>query len=235
MAEFGSSRANAGGGKLDKFNRLDPTLSTMQKYFPQINLVMYTDFDMKVKNAIIKKVKPIYNIKEKRYGNRCNDYYKVLGLLESEADIAICMDSDMLIYSKDIEALIALTKKFGICIPANPRMIVKIDGIKGADSDYKIGEDETLGNGFAYNMSPISLCTKNERARQLLKAYCKEMEDHVVRGPLAMWRAVWKTGINPYLLPFQWCVCREHIDIKNEIILHVGHEDVRRHYEKKNR
>lgn len=232
MAEFGENRKNCGGGDLSKFNRLDPALSSMLEFFPDLKLTIYTDFDMKVSfsNVEIKDVKSIFDKKQQRYGNRCNDYYKVLGLLESKYEIAICIDSDMSIYSEHVESIIPLVKKFGICIPANPRLLVRVDGVGGADGNYNLNEDETSGAGFAYNMSPISFYTKNERARELLNCYCDEMKTNPVRGPLAMWRAVWETGINPYVLPFQWCVCKEHVGIGNEIILHIGHEKVKKYY-----
>lgn len=234
MAEFGKNRVNCGGTNLKNFNRLDPALSSMLKYFPDLKLVVYTDFDIKIDlpNVRIKIVKSIFDKNHNRYGNRCNDYYKVLGLLEAETEVAVCIDSDMLIYSREVKSLLFLVKKFGICIPANPRLLVKIDGIKGADGNYKINEDETLGTGFAYNMSPIVFYTKNEKARHLLEMYCHEMKINPTRGPLAMWRATWKTGIVPYLLPFQWCICREHCAIGNEIILHIGHNEVKKYYYK---
>ena len=136
----------------------------------------------------------------------------------------------MFIYSDEIYSILNFAKKFGICIPANPRMLVKIDGIKGADANYSIIEDGSCGNGFAYNMSPIVFYTKNENARTLLEEYCEIMKENPARGPLNMWRAVWKTGVNPHLLPFQWCVCAEHCAIGNEIILHVGHDKVKKQY-----
>ncbi len=231
MAEFGQDRKNCGNTNLGKYSRLEPTLSTMLKFFPNLKLTVYTDYDMKISysNSEIRKVQPIFK-KHKRYGNRCNDYYKILGLLESKYDISISMDSDMFIYSDDIKTLIPLTKQFGICVPANPRLVVKIDGIKGVDANYILNEDETLGNGFAYNMSPISFYSKDNRARNLLEFYCNEIKINTVRGPLVMWRAVWKSGIYPYLLPFQWCVCGEHIGMGEEIILHIGHKKVKEYY-----
>lgn len=234
MAEFGEDRANAGDGDLKRFNRLDPTLSTMLKYFPDLKLTVYSDFDINVdfSNVEIKKVKSIFDKNQRRYGNRCNDYYKVLGLLESKTEVAVCIDSDMSVCSIDVKALISLVNKFGVCMPPNPRLLVKIDGIKGADGNYGSDEDETFGTGFAYNMSPICFNTNNKRARELLEVYCSEMQLNPTRGPLAMWRAVWRTGINPYLLPFQWCVCKEHCAIGNEIILHVGHSEIKKYYDR---
>ena len=98
------------------------------------------------------------------------------------------------------------------------------------DADYRLDEDVTRGNGMSNNMSPISFFTKSEAGRKLLEHYCKEMEVHPVRGPLAMWRAIWKSGVNPYMLPFQWCVCDMSVGISDVIILHTGHKKVSDYY-----
>ena len=244
MAEFGRERHNVGGNEtLQDTQRLNPTLSSFTEHFNgfDISLTLYTDADFEIITDIpvniIKVDNPIYWPGIYRYGSKCNDYYKVKGLLESKADYAISMDSDMYIVNKEVMTLLPLTKKFGICLPENPRLQVRKDGANGADGDYHWGsEDGTRGNGMANNMSPISLFTKSDRGRSLLEHYCKEMEEHPVRGPLAMWRASWKSGVNPYMLPFQWCVCDcgigtgNIIGLENPIILHVGHKKVMDHY-----
>ena len=51
----------------------------------------------------------------------------------------------------------------------------------------------------------------------LLKEYLNEMETNPARGPLSMWRAIWKRGWTPYVLPFQWCVCDMSVGI-NDVI-----------------
>jgi hypothetical protein len=84
--------------------------------------------------------------------------------------------------------------------------------------------------GYAVNMTPIVFDTKNERARRVLTAYCESMLQNPVRGPLAMWRAIYQTGVAPCLLPPQWCVCAENVGIGNEVILHIGHSKVREFY-----
>ena len=139
----------------------------------------------------------------------------------------------MFILNSEALTLIPMTKKFGVCLPANPRFLVNIDGNIGADGNMSRQYDDSNGNGFANNMSPISFDTSNPRARSLLEEYCNQMENNPVRGPLAMWRAQWETGVNPYLLPYQWCVCKSHCGIGNEIMLHVGHKEVAEYYSEK--
>ncbi len=238
MAEFGVKRNNAGGNKLSNKDRLNPSLDSFLRVFKgediQVSVTVYTDQDHQDSNNI-KYVKkdPIYNSKHPRFGWRCNDYYKVLALLESDGDIAISLDSDMFVLSKEALSILSLTKKFGVCLPANPRLLVSIDGNIGADGNITRQYDNSNGNGFANNMSPISFDTSNSRSRTLLREYCNQMENNPVRGPLAMWRAQWETGINPYLLPYQWCVCKSHCGIGDEIMLHVGHKEVAEYYSEK--
>jgi hypothetical protein len=56
------------------------------------------------------------------------------------------------------------------------------------------------------------------------------MLSHPTRGPLAWWQAMWDFDYAPLILPPQWCVCERHIGVGDEIILHEGHESVKRHY-----
>ena len=50
------------------------------------------------------------------------------------------------------------------------------------------------------------------------------------RAPLQMSRAAWVTGIHPYSMPQQWGVGSGYIGCGNEIILHLGHDNVQDHY-----
>ena len=241
MAEFGQNRQNSNKHAFKDFNvgrsKFNPTLDSFIKYFSNIEQVelsvsIYTDQNYKSQDKFLNFVKkePFFDPKHPRYGWRCNDYYKVQALLESDADIAISLDSDMLIVSPEVETIIPLTQKFGITLPANPRMLVKVDGNIGSDGNKNKKYDNSGGNGFSTNMSPISFDTKNKRARTLLEEYSRHMIEDPVRGPLAMWRAQWSSGINPYILPVQWCICNQDCGIGNEIILHLGNQPVIDYY-----
>lgn len=173
-------------------------------------------------------VKGPFDPNHPRYGWRMNDYWQMRGLLESPADIAIALDADMQIVSHDVRTIIPLVKKFGLCLTVNPRNLVRVDTLVGADSDQKL--DETNGTGYALNSALIAFDTSNARARELLKEAASQMEINPVRAPLAYWRAIYKTGFFPCLLPPQWCVCGGDEGIGNEIILHIGHESIRNHY-----
>lgn len=211
---------------------LEPTYSSFKKYFgDDTNFTLYTDdVLLDVPNVKCRSVHPPYSKLDSRYGNRCNDLYKGIGLMESETEYSIAVDNDMRIMSNDVLTIIPFIKKFGLCLPANPRLMVKVDNSIGIDSDKKF--DETKGCGYISNMSPIGFYKENIVAKKVLSNYCNIMTSNPVRGPVAMWRAIWDETslLNPYLLPPQWCVCAEDCGVGNEIILHVGHDKVRKHY-----
>lgn len=202
---------------LAEFNRPTPDVRNIQAAFPTAKVHVLTDGD----------VPDLFT--GARRGWRMNDYWKAARILDSQADVAIAMDGDMRIVSaEDARTLPILAQRFGLCLPVNPRYLVRVDTLIGADSDGVL--DETRGTGHAVNCTPIAFSTRHDGARECVEAYCRIMLDNPVRGPLAWWRAFWQTGFSPCLLPPQWCVCQEHIGIGNEIMLHVGHERVRKQY-----
>ena len=208
MAEFGDKRRNTGDASLNHYKRLEPTLSTMLKYFPDLYLTVYTDYDIKVwyPDTKIKRVGPIGDPKHPRAPWRSSSYWKHYGLLESPHNFSVAMDADLYVYSSDVNRLRILTERFGLCFPMNPRLLVKVDTMIGADSD-------------------------RELARRFLEAYCKRRKVEG-RSTVSMWRTIWESGshFHPYMLPIQWCVCKKDVGVGNEIILHVGHQAVKKHY-----
>lgn len=233
MAEFGRIRSNCGGANLSKYHRLDPTLKTMLKFFPDLHLTVYTNYDIKInyKNTEIKHVEPIKK-DHKRSFWRSSNYWKHFGLLKSKYEISIAMDADFYILSNYVTTIIPLTLKFGLCVPMNPRYLVRVDTLIGADSDKLL--DKTFGTGFATNGGMLSFHKDNRLAREFLESYCKRRKIEG-RGTVSFWRTCWKFGskFNPYILPIQWCVCKKHVGVGNEIILHLGHQEVRNYYKSK--
>jgi hypothetical protein len=242
FAEFGD-RSKANQKWNSNIGRLDPTYSQIKKYFPEAKIVCYTD-DSSISNDYDVEVRLVdsndtpfdRNYREGsgklKWGYHCCDYYQVQGLLDSKADIAISIDSDLMFVSDEVKTLLPIIKKFGICCPQNERQLVKIDGLysRGNDGDYHIGEDESGGNILTYDLWWIGFGTKDERGRKWLKEFQKLMETNPKRGPLQLSRASWNTGIYPYSTPIQWSVGSGHIGCGNEIILHVGHTNVQDHY-----
>lgn len=199
----------------DKQPNLNPTVSSFKKYFP----------DIKVK--VITEGEDICDKNHERYGYRMNDYHTAKMLLESEEDIAISSDADMKVVSERVKDIIPLVKRFGLCVPSNSRWLAGIDAEIGEDGQ-KI--EKPIRSGYALNISPIFFYTRNKRMRKLLEVYAEMLKENPRRGTQVMSEATYKTGIVPYILPPQWCVCTPDVGIGNEIILHVGNKEVKDYY-----
>ena len=239
FAEFGS-RSNSNQPTFNERFRLDPTYSSIKKYFPEAKITLYTDRDEigkiypDVEVHIVEKNKSIFLKSHPKWGAFCCDYYEIYGLLNSNADIAISIDSDIMFVSDEVRTLLPITEQFGVCVPTNERQLVKVDGIhtRGNNGDYYLEEDGSRGNLLTYDLWWTSFHTKNKRARKYLEEVANQMsEKHPhVRAPLQMSRAAWNTKIYPYSMPIQWGVGSGHVGCGNEIILHVGHLNVQDHY-----
>ena len=242
FAEFGD-RSKANQKWKNPIGRLHPTYEGIKTYFPDANVICYSDdesigegYDIEVRYVDSEKTPFDKNYREGsgklKWGYHCCDYYQVQGLLDSKADVAISMDSDLMFVSDDVKTLVPIIEKFGICCPQNERQMMKVDGIytRGNDGDYHIGEDESGGNILTYDLWWLGLKPTDERGRIWLKEFQRLMETNPKRGPLQLSRAAWNTGVYPYPMPKQFGVGSGHIGCGEEIILHVGHENVQDHY-----
>lgn len=198
---------------------LKPDLAMVREYFPEAKITVFDD----------NNTRPVFDQTHPRYGWRMHDYYVLEGLTQSHADITISLDADMKIVSKDVRMIIQLTKNFGLCLPCNPRMTVRKDTLIGTDSDGII--DASGGVGYSFNSAIMAVTKHNANAVSTLFSAQMIMLTKPGRLPLALWRAVWAARFYPCLLPPQWCVCEGQEGCGEEIILHVGHEKVRRFYD----
>ncbi|RRT86731.1 hypothetical protein [Empedobacter falsenii] len=231
FAEFGENRTNSGGSSFDDENRLNPSLKTLKEYFPNAKYTVYSDFDLQIDGVeLIKVTSPVIDPDHPRYGYRTADYYKFLSLINSNADFKCVLDSDMQIVSSDVIALISLTQKFGFCVPYNDRQLLRYD--MQISKDTQPIEDDSKGLGHSYNQSPMTLWQNDERGNLFYTICANIMKNAPSRASLVMWKSAWKTGVYPYILPKQWCVCDGNEGIGNEVILHVGHKSVKEYYEK---
>lgn len=230
FTEFGEERVNAGGAVLSQQNRLEPSLSGIKKYFPNAKITVYTDFDWQDTDRlnIIKVQSPVAEADHPRFGYRTSVYFRFKGMLESKADFACAIDTDMVIVNENIYALVMLTQKFGFCAPYNIRQLLKQDMVQSLDTQPI--KDESLGMGRSYNQSPMTLWKNHEAGRKYYTACMEIMKKDPSRGSLVMWKAAWKTGVHPYVLPKQFCVCDGDIDCDDEVILHIGHPNVAKYY-----
>lgn len=205
---------------LAEFEKAAPDVSQYRQCWPDADIHVFGDSDV-----------PRYpQFEGPRYGWRANDYWTVRKALDCGADVAICVDADMRIVDMSAMRMLPLiSQRFGVCLPLNPRYIVERDYRDGADT---AGFARTALDAFtiSVNCSPVAINLNNEESVALAEAYCEVMLANPMRGPLAWTDAMHETGVVPMILPPQWCVCERHIGIGNEIMIHEGHEAVKRHY-----
>lgn len=231
FSEFSEERVNAGGADLSHQLRLDPSLSTLKKYFPNAKYTVYSDFDLKIDGVDLKKIEnPVLQDKKnlKRHFYHLADYYKFKGMLESQADISISIDSDMYVLNENIYSLIYLTDKFGFCVPNSSAQSMNFEVETSLDTIPVT--DESRGFGTTSNITPMTLSKKSEAGKLFFEKCCEMMEREPSRASIVMWKAAWKSGVYPYFLPKEFCVCRGNEGLGNEVILHVGHPSVAEFY-----
>lgn len=230
FTEFGEERINGGGSHLDPNDRLQPSLSGIKKHFPNARITVYTDFDWKETAGItIKKViSPVTDSKHPRFGYRTVDYFKFFALSEATADFTCALDSDMFFVNENIYSLVFLTQKFGFCAAQNVRQIFNLD-IRISKDTQDI-RDESLGNGYSYNQSPMTIWKNDINGTTFFNNCAEIMQKDPSRASLVMWKAAWKTGLYPYVLPKQFCVCDGDEGCGDEILLHIGHKTVKNYY-----
>ena len=205
FAEFGS-RDKANQKWSNPIGRLDPTYQSVKSFFPEANIICYSDdesigdgYDVEVRHIDSESTPFDKDYREGsgklKWGYHCCDYYQIKGLLESTADVAIAMDSDLMFVSDEVKTLVPIIKKFGICCPQNERQMVKVDGLytRGNDGDYHIGEDESRGNILTYDLWWTGFLTEDNRGRAYLSEFLRLMKENPKRGPLQLTRAAWNT------------------------------------------
>lgn len=228
FSEFGLERTN-GGGTVFSGSRLDPSLSSLKKFFPEARYILYSDFAEDMEGVeVIKSKSPFAQGTNPRKGYHASDYFMFRGLAESTADVAIALDSDMFATDKNIISLLRLTEKFGFCAPYNSRQLLRQDMQQSKDTQPVT--DESLGFGRSYNQSPMTVAINSDEGKIFFRTCAEIMLSDPSRGSLVMWKAAWRTGLHPYVLPKQFCVCDGDEGCGDEVLLHVGHQSVADYY-----
>jgi hypothetical protein len=236
MAEFGKEKRNCGGNAVLAHGRLEPAYSAFKKYFPDSQFIIYTDnkeyINGYAKDVILQEVSPIFKKERKRWGWECNDFYKVLGLYDitssTKEAVAIAIDSDLVPVSEEVKLLPSIIEKFELTAPLNPRYITRLDNHIGGGGKAQLDFDL----GIVTNSVPLGAlgyCMKNIKFFYTCLNIIRQCP---TRLPVVMAKAAWDTGIYPYVLPPQWCVCSEHAALPYKIILHVGHNNIYDLYKK---
>lgn len=231
FSEFNENRVNAGGADLTHISRLEPSLSSLRNFFPHAQYTVYSDFDLNIEGVeLVKITEPILqNQKEHpRHFYHLADYYKFKGLIDSDADIAISIDSDMFVWSDLIYSLITITDRLGFCVPSSSSQSMNYE-IQSHFDTIPI-HDNSLGMGANCNITPMTLAKHSERGKLFYQKCCEWLEKNPSRASIAMWNAIWETKIYPYVIPKEFCVVRGNEGIGNEVLLHIGHPSISEYY-----
>src|SRR5216684_4424035 len=141
---------------LAEFGKPAPDTTQYRECWPEADIQVYGDKD----------VVRLPQFEGPRYGWRSNDYWTVRKALDSGADIAMCFDADMRIVDRAAaRTLPLLARKFGVCLPINPRCLVSVDTEAGADSDLSI--DPVRTGAPSVNCSPVAIDLRSLHARDL--------------------------------------------------------------------
>jgi len=239
FSEFGRKRYSGGWGSANNplpTQRLEPTYSSVKKYFPDAKIVLYTDTPNLVseyKDIEIRLVDPPFDKSHHRYGYHCADFYKIVGLLNIEKDVGMAIDSYMVFCNNNVKHIIEITKKFGCCLVKSPRMIghCELNAIDGTGTKHSETDFIT-----PTAVTPITFYKNDNRCRKLLEYVEKSFRNSPHRLVATVLNSIWETGIYPYTLPFVWCVCSNNMEFQNVkdnyIILHIGDPTVYKYWEK---
>lgn len=177
-----------------------------------------------------------------RWGQRNSDLHKATAVLRRFYDVVLVLDDDMRIVSGTFVNGFRLAERYGVCLPENPRRFFGVDLQVGADTRearrYADSSDDLVmppHNMTANNMGTIFADFRSPDCRQLFAVYWDFMKRYPCRGPVAMGVARWKERVSVEMLSAGWCLCAEDVGHSGlePVIVHVGHEKVRRWYEQR--
>ncbi|MDD3296494.1 MAG: hypothetical protein PHU64_03940 [Candidatus Omnitrophica bacterium] len=186
-------------------------------------------FDVDAINVAIEIVQPIDY--EKRWGHRNSDYFRLIALRDSVWDVTLYIDNDYLVVNSAFLDGFEIAKNFGMVIPINTRVFLKTDLDIGKDVSEEDRKELIHAPVFAPSFDCAVVFYSN-RSSKLLLDWIRCMEERPCRGPVALWRAIWRTKEYPFGLPFNWRVTRKHVGVIDiPIILHVGDKEVKDFYQ----
>jgi len=218
-------------------NRQEQTeaMLTRTRAITSLPIEVFADnvMDLPVRDVNLTIVKPLW-VNRSRWPWQNSNYWRIKAMfeLQDKYDSFLYLDDDMQIVNPDFVQGFDLAEKFGMCVVISARSFVGVDAAVGANS---AGPIERLTRATNYLTSPIFACMKNPNTQTLLSAYLDwtKLQSAPERGPLILWKAVEKTGICPFVLPLEWCVCEPdaHRRYSQEmliepIMLHIGHPAV---------
>ena len=210
----------------------------------------YTDYTARFQfpestNIRLEFVEPVWT--GYRAEIRNSNYWKVNFALEHHYHSLCMLDDDMYIVDPQFKDGFAMAERFGAALPINQRVCNHYN-LMGAD----VRHDDVIELGKAgcpsfipaVNFSPFFVYPHGGLTQNFLIELKNQLRNVPCRGTVAIIKAMWNTYYTPVILPEQWCVSAsnaKYIKIHTEqlrgkqisipaIMLHLGHEAVRKEY-----
>lgn len=206
------------------------------RHWTSLPIVVFSETKHNV-DAAVRIIKPQWEGHPRKWA-RNSDYWRAAGMLELKYDTYLHLDDDMRIVSPDFVQGFSLAEKFGFCLPISSRSFVDID-IKIA-ADTLRSEEVEIPKATACCTAAMFACLKKPNIRFFFEKYIEQMIKQPETGPMVFARTIQQTGIHPYILPEEWCICEYAAKRKytypeghqlrmliEPIILHIGHPSVK--------
>ena len=167
-----------------------------------------------------------------REENRNSSLFRLKALKESDFDNTLYLDNDIAVVNKIFFEGFNIANDFGITMVENPRQFIRSPfGVGDLDKGLDVVQyDKDFTQEMPNCMMALNMGVTfyNKKSEPFLDELIWEQENNPSRGQAGLYRTIWKTKQFPYALPFQWLVCKKHVNIENPIALHIGHENVYR-------
>jgi|GEM_PF-6181333 hypothetical protein len=162
---------------------------------------------------------------------RNSDLCRLRALLSSPFEVTVYLDNDIYVVHAGFAEGFRMASEFGLAMPINPRSFVAT--YEGTLGDLDIGEDVTsYDREFLKDMPKYSTSYNSGlmffafKSKELVSAWLDELLAVPSRGQAALYRAVWRTHLFPYILAANWLVCDEDRFTDFPITVHAGHPRV---------
>jgi len=213
---------------------LKKSIELIRRFDSKAEITVWHDKDICVDDVNLVKFERIEYEKSCKIKN--SNLFRMKALMESPYENTCYLDNDIYIIHQGFWEGFKIAKLFGLAMPMNPRKFVTTwEGNGDSDVGGRVNNIDTVELLYqpqymtAHNTGVIFY---NQKAKVLLNAMRDEIERNVSRGQTRHVIAFCKSGLYPYILPENYCVCVEDVDIKLPLALHVGHPEIYALWEK---
>lgn len=216
------------------------SIRTVRIFKPNIKIIVYSDIDIDIMNVdIIKYERVEYSTREE---NRNSSLIRLVALTENEVRNVCYLDNDIYVVNEGFFNGFDIAERYGLCLPQNPRIWITS---KEKAGDLDIGTDVTESDKAidlpkymaSMNMGVMFYCAncRNNTAKNsstFLSRLIYNQRYYGSRGQASLYRTIAGWDYHPYVLPQQYCACR---DIEIPLAIHAGNKVMIDIYNKKYR